>query len=257
MISVKEAWFRYTREGQDVVRNLNLDIPRQKLFCLMGGNGTGKTTTLRLLTGERKPYRGRIHSEEGELFSKCLPQDPRELFAFGTVREQMEQAWNSRFSPRDGEKTKEEALQWAAEQMEIQDFLDFSPESLSGGEQQRTALALVFLSQAKLLLLDEPTKGMDSHYKRKFGRLLRDEVDSGKTVVMVSHDVEFCAEHGDRCAMFFDGGIVSEGDPQEFFAGNSFYTTAANRMSRHLFPDAVTVEDVIRCAQARLGAWEE
>lgn len=252
LISVKEVWFRYTREGQDVVRNLNLDIPRQKLFCLMGGNGTGKTTTLRLLAGDRKPYRGRIRKGEETPDCMRLPQDPRELFGSGTVREQLEQAWNRRFSPQNGERTKEEALQWAAEQMEIQDFLNFSPGRLSGGEQQRTALALVFLSQAKLLLLDEPTKGMDSHYKKKFGQLLGHEVDSGKTIVMVSHDVEFCAEHGDLCAMFFDGGVVSEGEPHEFFAGNSFYTTAANRMSRHLFPDAITVEDVIRRSQARL-----
>ena len=119
------------------------------------------------------------------------------------------------------------------------------PYDLSGGEQQRAALAKVLLTDPKLLLLDEPTKGIDSFFKQKFADILKKLTVRGVTVVMVSHDVEFCAQYADLVGMFFDGQMITMNTPRRFFACNSFYTTAANRMSRHIFPNAVSVEDVI------------
>ena len=119
------------------------------------------------------------------------------------------------------------------------------PYDLSGGEQQRAALAKVLLLEPTFLMLDEPTKGLDSGLKRKLAAIFRNFVSQGGTVLMVSHDIEFCAQYAQRCAMFFDGSIVTENHPVPFFSGNSFYTTAANRMSRHLFANAVTNEEVI------------
>ena len=106
---------------------------------------------------------------------------------------------------------------------------------LSGGEVQRAALAKVLLNEPRLLLLDEPTKGLDAFFKEKLAALLRSLTARGTTVLMVSHDVEFCASYADRCALFFDGDAVTTNPPRRFFASNSFYTTAANRISRGLF----------------------
>jgi energy-coupling factor transport system ATP-binding protein len=140
----------------------------------------------------------------------------------------------------------------AAEETEITGILSAHPYDVSGGEQQRAALAKVLLTDPTLLLLDEPTKGMDSFFKRRFAHILRKLKERGVTVVMVSHDVEFCAEYADRCALFFDGGIVTQNEPRAFFSGNSFYTTAANRMSRGVFRRAITVEDVVRlCRESK------
>ena len=139
----------------------------------------------------------------------------------------------------------EEQILKIAELCEIDDLLDRHPYDLSGGEQQRTALAKVMLTEPKILLLDEPTKGMDSFFKQKFARVLKRLQTEGVTVVMVSHDVEFCARYADLTGMFFDGSIVTVNTPEKFFARNSFYTTAANRMSRHIFQNAVNVEDVV------------
>jgi energy-coupling factor transport system ATP-binding protein len=116
---------------------------------------------------------------------------------------------------------------------------------LSGGEQQRAALVKILLTNPKLLLLDEPTKGLDCFFKEIFADILCKLKTQGITIVMVSHDVEFCARHADRIGMFFDGALMSTNTPRRFFSQNSFYTTAANRMSRHLFPNAITNEDVI------------
>ena len=123
---------------------------------------------------------------------------------------------------------------------------------LSGGEQQRAALAKVLLTEPKLLLLDEPTKGLDSFFKLKFAQILRELSSRGITVVMVSHDVEFCAEHADLVSMFFDGQLVTTDTPHRFFGQNSFYTTAANRMSRCVFRDAVTAGDVAELYRANM-----
>ena len=126
------------------------------------------------------------------------------------------------------------------------------PYDLSGGEQQRLALGKILLLRPDILLLDEPTKGLDPYIKSIFAGILKDLKQLGVTIIMVTHDIEFAAEYADRCAMFFDGDIVSCDTPRRFFSGNSFYTTASNRMSRNLFEDAVTCQDVIDLCVANL-----
>jgi energy-coupling factor transport system ATP-binding protein len=131
-------------------------------------------------------------------------------------------------------------------------LLSSHPYDLSGGEQQRAALAKTLLLRPRILLLDEPTKGFDAEFKAVFADILRKLAEGGAAVIAVSHDVEFCAEYADRCALFFDGSIVTEGTPRAFFSGNSFYTSAANRMARHRFPLAITTNDVIEALGAQV-----
>ena len=163
-----------------------------------------------------------------------LPQDPKGLFVAKTVREELEEM------TRDQSRIRE-----IAATCEIEDLLNSHPYDLSGGEQQRAALAKVLLTQPKLLLLDEPTKGIDSFFKEKLAKILCKLKEQGITIVMVSHDVEFCAKYADLVSMFFDGQVLTTDTPRRFFGNNSFYTTAANRMSRHIFDLAVTAEDVV------------
>ena len=131
--------------------------------------------------------------------------------------------------------------------------MDNHPYDLSGGEQQRTALAKVLLTEPRLLLLDEPTKGLDNFFKIRLAEMLCKLKDRGITIVMVSHDVEFCAEYADLVSMFFDGQILTTDTPRRFFGQNSFYTTAANRMSRCVFRNAVTAQDVADLYRKNLG----
>ena len=138
-----------------------------------------------------------------------------------------------------------EDIDKVAEQCHIEHLLDRHPYDLSGGEKQRVALAKVLLKNPQIILMDEPTKGMDAHFKAEFGGILNELKDQGRTVVMVSHDVEFCAEFTDRCAYMFDGIVVSESTPREFFSKNIFYTTQANKMARDILPDAILAEDII------------
>ena len=246
-IEVKDAWFRYEKDLPDVLKGLNLEIRKGELFAIVGGNGTGKTTALALLAGLNKPYRGEVRIGDERLSEirklhggllGMLPQDPQSLFTQNSVYRELTEMI-------DDAPDAEARMQSVAALCRIGHLLDFHPYDLSGGEQQRTALAKVLLQNPQILLLDEPTKGMDAQFKECFADILADLKESGVTVVLVSHDIEFCAAYADRCAMFFDGGVTSVGAPRSFFAGKSFYTTAANRMARFLLPAAVLAEDVI------------
>lgn len=229
-VTVSDAWFKYEREGPDVVRGLELTVRRGELLAILGGNGAGKSTTLKLLAGLQKPYRGEVHIIGR---TALLPQDVQLLFAGKTVREDLtEVGADAALLARVTALCRLEAL------------LNRHPYDLSGGEQQRAALAKLLLTQPDILLLDEPTRGLDAAFKAELAEILEELLARGAAIIMVSHDVEFCAEHAGRCALFFDGSIAADGTPREFFAGNRFYTTAANRMARELLPDAVTVFDV-------------
>ena len=146
---------------------------------------------------------------------------------------------------------KEKAIEGIVSLTHLEGLLERHPYDLSGGEQQRLALAKVLLLRPKILLMDEPTKGMDAEYKEELGEILKKLQQHGITIFMISHDVEFVAEYADRVGLFFEGNIVTNKETREFFAGNSFYTTAANRMARQFFPGAVTGRDVVKCLKGR------
>ena len=242
---LKELWFRYEKDSPDILRGVSAEIPSGSLYAILGGNGAGKSTTLKAISGICRPYRGKVtlfgkpvdKYKSSELFHGCLamlPQDPKSLFVKKTVREDLSEMTRDKSS-----------IERIAALCQITELLDSHPYDLSGGEQQRAALAKVLLTNPRLLLLDEPTKGIDSFFKEIFASILTELKRKGITVVMVSHDVEFCARYADVVSMFFDGQVLTTDTPRRFFGANSFYTTAANRMSRHVFRNAVTAEDVI------------
>lgn len=240
-VQCENLWFRYEKDSPDVVKGFSLQLHKGEFYALLGGNGAGKSTTLKLISNLRFPYRGevRINGRIGH-----LPQNPQTLFVKRTVREDLYEVFKGMHIPKD---VQDRRLSRIIELCGLRDFLDRHPYDISGGEQQRTALGKVLLTEPDILLLDEPTKGFDAEFKRTFALILRKLCAQGVTILMVSHDVTFCAEYAHKCGLFFDGNIVAEGVPEEFFSGNSFYTTPANRMARHLIPQAVTVEQIIRC----------
>ena len=252
-VKLKDVWFRYEKNGVDIIKDLSLQVYSGEFYCILGGNGTGKTTTLSIINGINKPYRGRVEiggkDIKGigtkEMFQNnlgVLPQNPQVLFVKKTVELDLQEMLSA---VKISKEEKRKRVLEIAKMVEIEDLLTMHPYDLSGGEQQRAALAKILLLNPKIILLDEPTKGLDSHFKDKLARILRKLIEDGSTVVMVSHDIEFCAKYADRCSLFFDGNVVTTDLTNKFFTGNSFYTTSANRMSRHVFKNAVTCEDVI------------
>ena len=266
-IQVKDVWFRYEKDGKDVVQDLSLEVKQGEFYALVGGNGTGKSTTLSLISRVRAPYRGKIllngidirRYTDTQLYRGylgVLPQNPQSMFIKKTVREDLYSIIGGAKEKKSSEYTanmrKAEAIEGIVSLTRLEGLLDRHPYDLSGGEQQRLALAKVLLLQPRLLLMDEPTKGLDAEYKQELGDILKKLKAHGITIFMISHDVEFVAEYADRVGLFFQGNVVTCKSARDFFAGNSFYTTAANRMARHYFPDAVTGKEVAACLKARL-----
>ena len=252
IIEAKNLWFRYEKNAPDVLRGLSFTTGRAELFCLLGGNGVGKSTTLKTLSGQLIPQSGSVtvdglkvnKNNLKELFHGRLamvPQNPQALFTEISVEEELLEAV---YYLDMADEVKAEKIENMLKLMEIEHLRKAHPYDLSGGEQQRLALGKILLLEPKILLLDEPTKGLDPFFKITLAGVFKKLTEAGVTIFMVSHDVEFCAEYADRCAMAFDGDIVSVGNPREFFAGNNFYTTAANRIARRWFPEAVTWEEV-------------
>lgn len=263
-IQAKDLWFRYEKDGQDVVRDLSLQINKGEFYALVGGNGTGKSTTLSLLSRVNQPYRGRIRLygrdlrsyKDKELYFGCLgvlPQNPQSIFLKKTVLEELYSVIGGKKERMSleyqSQMKKEKAIEGMVSLTKLEGLLERHPYDLSGGEQQRLALAKVLLLRPKILLMDEPTKGMDGEYKEELGKILKKLQSHGMTIFMISHDIEFVAEYADRAGLFFEGNIVTENDVKSFFAGNNFYTTAANRMARQYFPYAITGKDVVACLQ--------
>lgn len=257
VIEAKNVWFRYDKNGNDIVKGLNLEVKENEIFCILGGNGTGKSTTLSLLSSVNKPYRGKIlidgkdinKYKSNELFNgtlAMLPQNPQTLFVSDTVENDLLEMFSTM---KISKAEKEEKLKQVIEETEISNLLKSHPYDLSGGEQQRVALAKILLLNPKIILLDEPTKSLDGFYKNKLAKILNKMKQNGRTFLIVSHDVEFCAKNADTCAMFFNGNLVTKQKTREFFIGNNFYTTATNRMARHIFKNAVVIEDVIKLCE--------
>lgn len=253
VLELKNVWFRYEKDLPDVLRGVSFSVYEGEFFCVLGGNGTGKTTTLNVAAGLNKAYRGKIivngkkiKDYKGNALYRhniaVLPQNPQSLFLKSTVREDFEEICKVMEYKKEERQEKIEAV---ADKLGITLLLDKHPYDLSGGEQQKCALAKILLLEPKILMLDEPTKGIDAHSKQVLSEILKGLQADGITIIMVTHDVEFAAENADRCAMFFDGEISSVDTPNAFFSDNNFYTTAANRIARHMYRNAVSCEDVI------------
>lgn len=252
-MQVKDISFRYEKEEPDILQSVHMTLYEGEIVSVLGGNGAGKTTLLRVLSGTHRPYRGKI-----ELFGKrmekyrgnelyvrmltALPQNPQTVFLKMTVRQDYEE-----LRPVMGytKEEMEERIADIAGRLQITHLLERHPYDLSGGEQQRAAIGKILLLQPRVLLLDEPTKGIDAWSKKQLALLLAGLKQEGITILMVTHDVEFAAEISDRCGLFFDHEVTSMDTPEGFFCNNTYYTTAANRISRQHFDNAVTCEDVI------------
>jgi len=256
VISLSRIRYRYQKSDIDIIRDVSFAVRERECYCLLGGNGVGKSTLLKLICGFLRPSDGEIivaskngKSVKRKLSIRMLPQDPQAIFTEITVFEELLEAIIGKHM-KDLEK--ENAIKHMLELVQLSGLEEAHPYDLSGGEQQRLALGKILLTEPEIILMDEPTKGLDPFFKLTFSKILSKLKSKGVTILMVSHDVEFCAENGDRCGLMFDGEVVAEGSPQDFFSGNHFYTTVANKVGRSWFPNAVTCKEVSEQCQIAL-----
>lgn len=255
LYEVKDVSFRYTKDGKDVLRNVSFTIEEGEILTIIGGNGAGKSTLLQILAHQRTPYKGKLFvdgkritrskQKEGQTLH-LLPQDPLLLFLDNTVISDYEA-----HCKRSGMTTEQ-----AAERIDdivsllcIEPLLRRHPADLSGGERQRVALGKLLLDRPTILLLDEPTKGLDPIAKAALQQVLRQLQRQGITLCIVTHDLHFAASVSDRCALFFDGEVLPPKQPQDFFRNNHFYTTAANQLAKPFEPSIILTEQFLHSIQ--------
>ncbi len=252
VVNLKDIWFRYEKNSDDVLNGVNLKVKKGEILSILGGNGAGKTTLLKVVSKLLKPYacKGKILDRDYKSYKSnslyngvisVLSQEPQSLFCSKKVRLDYEQ------SCKAFDLDKNVAIPKIAKQLGIENLLDRHPMDLSGGEIQKCALGRILISSPKILLLDEPTKGLDAFSKAEIGKILKNLSRDGITIVIVTHDVDFSAEYSDECCLLFRGEIVSWDCPQRFFSENQFYTTPARIISKEKISNAVTVEQVRKC----------
>ena len=247
LINVTDLHFRYNRKSDNLLANMAFTIHRGEIFSIVGGNGVGKSTLLKLLAGLHAPYAGKLLIDDvapgkwkGNIV--LLPQSPQALFMHSTVKEELLSA-----PPLQKLTTEEKelAVLTMMQHLHIETLAERNPFDLSGGEQQKTALAKLLLHEPDILLLDEPTKGMDIMSKNEVIGLIRELQKHNVTTIIVTHDIEFAARVSTRVGMLFDKSLIAINDPKKFFNSNRFYTTAASKIARGLFPYAITAEDIV------------
>lgn len=249
VLQAENIWQRYEKDLPDVIKGADLRLFKGECYGLLGSNGVGKSTFIKVLCGLERAYMGKVKImgkglksyKNGALFRNMLavmPQKPVTMFIRETVREDFLLTL-SHMGGRFEEN--EQAIQDCAQRLGIGELLERHPYDLSGGEIQKCAFGKIMLFRPQIMILDECTKGLDGFGKKALGEIIEGFKAEGITLLIVTHDLEFAAQYCDRCGLFFEGKIVSEGSSAEFFNKNSFYTTAAARITRGVAEDIVTV----------------
>ncbi len=228
IIKAESMYFRYGKGEKDVLKNASLTVMDGEILSIIGGNGAGKSTCLKVLAGILKPYHGKIKS--GKKTVGYLPQEVGSVF----LKDKIEDDFRLMGVP----------YQETVSKLAIGKLLSAHPNDLSGGEKQKCALAKIMLKKPDILLLDEPTKGLDVAEKNSFAEILKECRQEGMTIVLVTHDVEFAANVSDRCCLLFNGCFTPPTHPKRFFNGQ-FYSTSSSRMAKDVFENVATYYDLI------------
>ena len=214
-LDAREVFFRYERKASWVLRGVDVRVRRGSVHAFVGGNGCGKSTLLKVLAGVLKPQRGRLNNTL-RASQAMLPQDPKALFVCDSVAEELDE-WRQRC----GYTQADEAAM--LDRFGLAPHAAQHPYDLSGGQQQKLAFAKLLLTGAQLLFLDEPTKGLDAKACADAVRIVRELADEGRTVVLVTHDLDFAYACADEVSMLFDGEAACTQPTSEFFAENLVY----------------------------------
>lgn len=272
LIRMNGIYFAYEKENL-ILKNVDFDLNDGDFVSLIGGNGVGKSTFLQLLVGILKPIKGKVKYKKGVRLA-YVHQNPMIHFSKDNVREEfLESIIESNllnvnavdFSKESYEKllklSNEEFIESdilnslkfdnikfkfkeLIEFFGISDLIDKHPYDCSGGEQQKIVIVKALLQNTDVLVLDEPTKGLDPISSKALAEILNSLRDKGLTILMTSHDLDFVANNCKRCLMLFDKDIQIDDDPKVIFAENNFYTTFVNRMVKDYVPEIVTLDDL-------------
>lgn len=259
LLEAEDIWFTYPR-GREALKGVSLKVDPGDFAVIMGGNAAGKTTFLKLAAGLLKPDRGRVFVGGTDTRAAALPelarnigylsQNPNDYLFQDSVEEEL------LFTMRNFGTEDTGLVESTLIKLGLAELSKINPRELSGGERQRAALASVLVSQPELLLLDEPTRGMDYVLKGELGILLTELNRQGMTIVMVTHDVEFAAEYAKRIILIFDGQIVNDDSTHQVMGDSLFYSPQMARLFKGFADNVLTVREALELINAlRQGSY--
>lgn len=228
-IVIKASDIAYSYDSRPILEGLDLEVEKGDFLAVLGGNGAGKTTLLKVFCGLLKADCGKL-KVSGRICG--VAQNPQSAFTEPTVFEELQV-----MCPKATDKAKQ-----MLEKLDLAELADSHPYDLSGGQMQRLALGKALLLEPDILLLDEPTKGLDSISCAKMGKMLQ---ELGITIVIVSHDVDFCARYATKAALLFGGQIVADGSLRNTLGSNRFYTTTIGRIAGRKFPGILHRQELV------------
>lgn len=248
ILTARNLTFSFDHQ-RNVIDRLDLNVSSGDWLSIVGKNGSGKSTLLSILAGLRIPQHGKAKISNQVVWKmptgsrihtvSFLSQTPSLQFGEESVEAELKQ------------QAKELQLEFPDKQVKIMvdrlhlgSLLKQSPFDISGGQKQLLGVGLALLAAPTLLILDEPTKGLDPFTKHFLGQILKEVNASGVTILMASHDMEFSAEYATHCAFMFDGHLNTVLPTRDFFANNFFFTTPVNRLLRTQVPMAIQPADV-------------
>ena len=258
LLNVKNLWFGYDKE-KIILNGIDFKVKKGEYLTIIGGNGSGKSTLLKLLAGLIKPIKGKVKYVKNSKIS-YIHQNPMIQFSEDSVLKELSNIRESKietdFNINPFKKSKKEEVKTDNEIVlsdyaeELVDYFDIKkllnnhPYDCSGGEQQKIAFIKALLEKPDIMILDEPTKGLDHISNNKLSKLLKKVNDEGITIIMTTHDLSFVADNVERCVMIFDGSLQLDTTPTQIFSSNNFYTTFVNRMVKNYLPKAISIKDV-------------
>ncbi len=246
LVEIKGLWFTYPN-GKEVLKDINLNINSKEFIVVMGENGGGKTTLLKHINGLLKPSRGKVKVkgkdtrkilvEELSYDIGYLSQNPNDYLFLPSVQEEIKFTMDNLGIKNDG------IVDEVLERLNIKELKDKNPRDLSTGERQRVALASILVTRPKLLILDEPTRGLDYELKESLGELLLKLKEEGTTIFMVAHDVEFAAEYADKIILIDGGTIIAKGNKKEVLTNSTFYSPQISKLFHNISDNIVTLNE--------------
>jgi len=254
LLEVKNVWFSYN--GKDALKNVTFKVSQGEFVAVIGRNASGKTTLARILTGLLKPYRGDVllngssikEKTVAELAGKIgyVPQNPEDALFADTVESEVSFILkNLGLDKREITRRVNSIL----EKFGIANLKGRYPLDLSSGEKQRVALASILVFRPEVLVLDEPTRGMDANCKKALMNVLNSYKSDGTSIIFMSHDVELIAKHVDRVIILSDGEIVYDGEKHKALSDSLYFSPQINRLTQNLTQgiqgDILTVEEAI------------
>lgn len=249
VLETKNLCFAYPKK-EKCLKGLSLKLYPGEITAVLGENGSGKSTLLKNLNGLLKPQQGKIllnqkditcsRAEQLSAYIGYLSQNPNDYLFNETVFEEI--SFNLKARGRDNKRWVEQLI----DLLKLAHLKEVNPRDLSGGERQRVALGTVLAVNPPVLLLDEPTRGLDAELKHELGLILNVLRDQGKSILVVTHDIEFAAELSQRVLIISDGEIAAEGDKAEILSNSLYYASQVNKLFRGICPSILTVEEAVQ-----------